>query len=122
MSKYFISYNFLLKDGSHAMGNAETDISTGINCLKDIEAIECSILNRHKNYEAVIINNYIELESKKENENIETKTLKLNEKEIMWLSNLMCSETDGSEASHSLDKKVTKLYDEVFYEIGRSKI
>lgn len=40
--------------------------------------------------------------------------LKLKDSEILWLSNLMCSEIDGTEASHSLYEKIDRLYQEVF--------
>jgi len=43
----------------------------------------------------------------------ENSILRLSKSELLWLSDLMCSETDGSEPSNSLDEKVSKLYDEV---------
>jgi hypothetical protein len=46
--------------------------------------------------------------------NDEIKTLELNDSEILWLSNMMCGESDGSEASNSLKKKIDKLYQEAF--------
>lgn len=42
------------------------------------------------------------------------KILELNSSELLWLSNLMCGESDGSEASNSLEKKIDKLYKETF--------
>ncbi|WP_252251226.1 hypothetical protein [Clostridium sp. VAP52] len=42
------------------------------------------------------------------------KTLELNDLEILWLSNIMCSETDGSKESESLYEKIDKLYQETF--------
>lgn len=42
--------------------------------------------------------------------------LELTNPEILWLSNLMCREIDGTDTSHSLDQKIDKLYKEVFSE------
>lgn len=60
MSKYFISYDFFLKDGGQGAANMETENNTGITCLDDVKVIEKSILNDNKNYEKVTIKNYIE--------------------------------------------------------------
>ncbi|HDK7186763.1 TPA: hypothetical protein PTV74_002120 [Clostridium botulinum] len=59
MNKYFIFYNFILKDGRVGIGNMETEINTDITCLDVIKAIEKSVLDANKEYEKVIINNYI---------------------------------------------------------------
>lgn len=53
-------------------------------------------------------------DNKKLKENKSQQYLELRNSEILWLSNLMCSETDGSEESNSLEKKIDKLYQEVF--------
>lgn len=42
------------------------------------------------------------------------KTLELNDLEILWLSNLMEGESDGSKESDSLYEKIDKLYQETF--------
>lgn len=41
--------------------------------------------------------------------------LELTDSEILWLSNLMCGEGDGSKESNSLEKKIDKLYQEAFH-------
>jgi len=46
--------------------------------------------------------------------NDKIKILELNSQEILWLSNMMCSESDSSEASNSLEKKIDRLYQEIF--------
>ena len=35
-------------------------------------------------------------------------------KEILWLSNLMCSEIDGSKESISIYEKIDKIYQEIY--------
>lgn len=47
-------------------------------------------------------------------ENKSPKYLELTNPEILWLSNLMCGEADGSKESDSLENKIDKLYQEVF--------
>jgi len=42
------------------------------------------------------------------------KVLELSDSEILWLSDMMCGESDGSEASNSLEKKIDILYQETF--------
>jgi hypothetical protein len=51
------------------------------------------------------LDNYFEME---ENEDI---TLKLNKAELEWLVDMMCSESNGSKESNSLNLKLDKLYD-----------
>lgn len=41
--------------------------------------------------------------------------LELTESEILWLSNIMCSESDGSKESNSLEKKIYELYQDAFH-------
>ena len=62
MYRYFIFFNFILKNGSGGIGNMETNVNFKISGINDVKKIEKSILDENEDYMQVLINNFIRLE------------------------------------------------------------
>jgi hypothetical protein len=84
----------------------------------EVDVLDKLKINKEKFYKDVNNNKGLELEIRNickmliDKELVEDITLHLNKAELIWLSDMMCGESDGSKASDSLEFKLDELYNE----------